>query len=248
MEWSIMANLTHYRNEITAMPYRIDLVKQQYTVWKKGASVYDFYLPESAGVNPDNGEELYYYYEDNGQKSKTSIYTLAAEKGRKDLGSALPKLFGSVGNDLTYKNFTLSLLFTFGLGGKYYDNIYEELMTSQNMGQNFSEDLLGRWTPENRNSAIPRLEYGNLDIAQPSSRFLSDASYLSWRNASLAYTFRPERIQKLKLKSLKIYAAGDNLMLFSARKGMDPQATFNGNPGYVYSPARTIIVGLKVGL
>jgi hypothetical protein len=36
--------------------------------------------------------------------------------------------------------------------------------------------------------------------------------------------------------------------LLSKRKGMDPQATFSGDPDYIYSPARTIIFGVKVGL
>lgn len=249
LDWEVTLNLTSHKNEITRMPTGFDsLMTTNKSLLKKGNSYYNFYLPESAGVDPTNGDELYYYINSSGDRKVTNRYDSAYWKGHKNQGNSIPKLYGSLINDISYKNFSFSFMFTFGIGGKYYDQIYAELMNSSTIGQNYAIDILDRWTPENRNATIPRVEARNTIMTQPSSRFLTSASYLNWRNVSLAYTIKKEHLKKIKLKSLKIYVAGDNIMLFSARKGMDPQATFNGMPGYVYSPARTLIFGLNVGL
>lgn len=247
INWDISLNLTHLKNEITQMPDGMDTFIYGSALLTKGNSVYNFYLPESAGVDPEQGYELYYYTNASGQRTKTSDYELANATGRKNLGSPLPKLFGSLVHDLQYGPFSISLMFTFGVGGKYYDAVYQELMNTGYPGQNYSEDILNRWTPDNRSTDVPRLN-SFVPTAGPSSRFLTDASYLNWRNVSVEYTFRRERLKKLKLKNLKVYITGDNIMLFSARKGMDPQASFTGNPDYGYRPARTIIAGITAGL
>lgn len=246
--WDIGLNFTHYNNQIMHLPGGIDSLIDGNTILKKGTSAFEFYLPQSAGVDPANGDELY-YYKDNGVQKTTNDYSLATEYGRKSLGSALPKGFGSVSNRFRYKNWDLQFMFTYSFGGKYYDQVYQALMNGEPFaGNNWSEDMLNRWTPENTNTNIPRLEMDNLNIAQASSRFLLSGSYLSLRSASIGYSFPDRMLRNIKLQNLTIYCAADNIWLWTKRKGMNPEAAFYGGPGYVYAPARTVMIGLKVGL
>ena len=151
-------------------------------------------------------------------------------------------------NNFSYKGFDLSVMFTFGLGGKYYDRIYQSLMSASSLGGNYHQDMLNRWTEENPNSDVPKIDLQNNDIAATSTRFLIDGSYFNLRNVSLGYTFKPDWIKAAGFTSLRVSFAADNVVLLSKRRGMDPQGTFGGNPDYRYSPNRTFVLGVNLGL
>lgn len=248
--WNLNLNLTHLKNVITKMPDDdvLDSVIDGNLMYSVGHSRFEYFLVESH-VDHETGDELYYYYDENGNKLDTNNYAFANAHGRVYQGSSLPDLTGGFTNSFSYKGFDLSFLFTFGIGGKYYDRIYQDLMSpGSSIGHNWHEDILNSWTPENKDSDLPRVELQNQDIGQNSARWLVDASYLNLRNISLGYTFNSKWAKNIGLQSLKIYATADNIMLLTKRKGMDPQATFDGNPDFIYSPARTIMFGVKVGL
>ena len=249
--WDINLNFTHLKDNITKMPDGLDtLYPDSYHMWTKGHSRYDYYIISSAGVDRETGDELYYFTDSAGNKeATTNQYAEALLTGRNYVGSSIPKLMGAMTNNFSYKGFDLTFMVTFAVGGKYFDQIYQTLMGSQlSPGTNFHEDMLNRWTLENKDATLPKAELNNLDLAQTSDRFLIDGSYLNIRNINLGYSFNERLVSKMKLSSLRLYVAFDNVYLFSKRLGMDPQATFNGAPGYTYSPSRTINFGINVGL
>jgi TonB-dependent SusC/RagA subfamily outer membrane receptor len=246
--WDMGLKLSHYKNRITKMPDANPVISFGNYQLHEGGSIYDFYLVASAGVDHRTGNELYYYTDKNGRQADTIDYAYALS-GRVISGSALPDLFGGWSNSFSYKNIELAFHLNFALGGKYYDQIYQDLMGGgMALGQNWSADMLNRWTPENPNSDIPRVDAANPYIGLTSTRFLTSASYLQIGRVMLSYHFSQSWVKQIKLNDLKIYLAADNLALFAAHKGMDPQVSFQGNPGYVYSPARTIMFGIHVGL
>jgi len=243
--WTVNANLSMNHNSITRTP--IDSLQlSSYFLLSKGLSLYDFYLVESAGVDPENGDELYFYYK-NGKKLTTNEFSEAVMNGRALQGSALPKYYGGVSNYIRYRHIDLSFTFTYRIGGKYYDRVYQELMMS-NPGQTFSTDILDRWTPENTGASLPRVEWLNLNLAQPSSRFLRDASCLNLRSVHVGYTLMPEQLKRFYVNSLRFYLAADNLFLWSAYPGMNPQAYIDGVSWFDYASARRIVVGLNLSL
>jgi TonB-linked SusC/RagA family outer membrane protein len=252
-KWDVNFNLTKYSNKVTKLAPGRDSLLSGNVLLKPGYSRYEFYLVESVGVDPTNGDELYACYNDStGAAMVTSDYTYANANGRKYMGSAIPKLSGAITNTISYKGIELSFMFTFGIGGKYYDAIYQSLVGGSGMtlgGTNFSQDIVNNsWTPENTSASLPRLEYSSANIGQSSSRFLVDASYLNLRNVNLSYTFRTNLVKKAGFQSLRAYVAADNLFLLSKRQGMNPQSSFNGESTYVYMPARTVMVGINLGL
>ena len=75
---------------------------------------------------------------------------------------------------------------------------------------------------------------------------MTDASFLSFRNVNLGYTFGNDLSEKLGFQNLRISLTGENLMLWSKREGLDPQYELNGTPsGNDFNPARIISLGLN---
>ena len=119
--------------------------------------------------------------------------------------------------------------------------------TSLNVGGNFHKDIFKAWTPENKNSDIPRFQFQDQYTASSSDRFLVDASYLNFQNAQIGYTL-PERITKqMRVNRLRVYVACDNIVYWSRRQGFDPRFSFAGTTNSaVNSPVRTISGGINL--
>ena len=58
--------------------------------WVKGGSLYDFYLVEWAGVNPENGNPMWYRYNTNGEKVTTEDYSSTTPDDKVKCGNSLP--------------------------------------------------------------------------------------------------------------------------------------------------------------
>lgn len=246
-DWNITVNATHFKNKITKMPESLDSFISGSFMRKEGHSIYDFYIVEHAGVSPYNGAEYYYNYDAEGNKYIDSVWANVSSSGRRYHGSALPDLYGSIVNNMSWKGFDLSFTLTYGIGGDFYDGVYQSLMRPGSWGKNWHRDVLNSWTETNP-SDLPRLEINSIDIGNTSTRFLTDASYLNIRNISLGYTLPAKVSDKLKIHNVRIYALFDNVHMFTARKGMNPQASFSGTNDFSYTPARTMMLGVKFDL
>ena len=108
-------------------------------------------------------------------------------------------------------------------------------------------DENGNWTPENTNTDIPRLQYNDTYMAGASDRFLTSANYLCLQNLTVGYTFPKNLTQKAHIQKLRIYLVGDNIWVWSKRKGLDPRMVLAGavNNSY-YSAIRTLSAGVSV--
>jgi len=90
-----------------------------------------------------------------------------------------------------------------------------------------------------------------------STRFLSDASYLTVKNVSLGYTFSKIKIKNIK--NLRVYVSAQQLYTLTKYKGMNPEISSDpfGNAASAlnlghdyggYPVPRTISFGLNLGL
>ena len=258
--WTANLNLTHYKNVVDELDesVRENGIKYSTSIITEGGSLYDAYMFRYAGVDKETGEALYYYKEldENGKETGKDLTTANFSQADKyNCGSVLPKLYGGFGTTLYAYGFDLSAQFQFQLGGKIYDGSYQALMhTQSSAGQVWHKDALKAWTPENPNTDVPRLD-GDTQVGQSAvDRFQISSNYLSLNNATLGYTFPKKLIAPLTLTSLRIYVAGENLFVWSKRKGLDPRYSL-GIGGYTsgsglntngYSTMRTITAGLTV--
>jgi TonB-linked SusC/RagA family outer membrane protein len=240
--WNISLNATHYKNKITDLPQ--EDIKSTTKIMRVGGSVYDFYLKEWAGVDPDTGNPLWYKNDANGNKITTNVYADAIQYIQE---SALPDLTGGISNTFSYNNFELSALLAYSIGGKILDNDYVSLMhNGSSIGRNWSKEILNHWTPENRITDVPRLTTDNLGWTQPSTRFLYSATYARLKNLTLGYSLPKTLANKWGINNLKVTLTGENLFTFYGHKGMDPEQTVDGATYYRYPAMRTLSAGLSL--
>ena len=251
-KWTLDINGTSYKNEITKMPLGPDGKFQEIISGTKklavGHSIYDFWLRGYAGVDAVDGSALYYKDVLDTDGNVTDKITTKDQNAASYYynGSAIPKIYGGFNNTFSYKGLDLSIFFNYQIGGKMYDSNYAALMHPGAFGSHMSVDMLNRWTATNTTTNVPRLQNAYTAATAASDRWLTDASFLSLRNVTLGYTIPTNLLKKLTLKSIRIYATGDNLALFSARKGMDPQQTFGGTADNTYVPSRIVSLGLNI--
>ncbi|MDM1373124.1 TonB-dependent receptor [Myroides marinus] len=245
-KWDTSLNFSIDRNKITSLTQ--DSFISGLNRWEEGRSLYDFYLREWAGVDPNDGYGMWYkdVVDGNGQvigKETTKDYNEATRYYNK---SALPKLVGGFNTTLAYKNFDFSAFFNFSLGGYIYDNDYAGLMNGMSTGYQSSPDIANRWQKPGDITNIPVIINSTNNFAATSTRFLYKNNYLRLKALTLGYTLPIESLGKLKLKQARVYVQGENLLTFQSHKGIDPEQAINGVTNYRVPLSATLSVGLNI--
>ncbi len=167
---------------------------------------------------------------------------------QKFLGSGLPKVHFGLNARVEWKGFDLNLS-TYGAAGFKAVDFVDLTLTSSYGTLNKNVDLLNAWTPENKNTDVPRVAYksaGSITNDMFSERFLQDASYLKIANIELGYNF-PNKWFGGYLNGVRVYASAQNLATLSKYRGYNVDfagGTFT--PGYNYASyptPRTIMFG-----
>ena len=184
------------------------------------------------------------------EETTTTSYTEAYNTNRKITGNLMPKGYGGFGANLQAYGFDLSVAFAYQFGGKILDYTYMDLTNpglADRIGMNFHKDMLNAWTDENH-SDIPALNSVDSSNAanRTSTRYLISSNYVSLNNLTVGYTLPSKLVEKLKLGSVRVYFAGENLALWSKRKGLDPRQSYLTSENSTYSPIRALSGGVKV--
>ncbi len=259
VQWDWNLNLSHYRNRILSLDDSVseEGIKGSNYIYKVGGSLYEAYMRKYAGVDKSTGKALYYYdtTDENGNTvtATTDDFSRAIQY---ECGSVLPKLYGGFGTSVNAYGFDFSVQFSYQLGGRYYDGTYQALMHtgSGSAGTAWHKDVLRAWTEENTDTDIPRLDGSTAEGQTAVDRYLISSNYLSINNVTLGYTLPRKFTDKLHIGSLRVYVAGDNLAVFSARKGVDPRysmglGTYTSGSGLnsgAYSAMRNITGGITL--
>lgn len=253
--WNVGLNLTWERNRVTYLPED----KKRYQTgshsgyidgnlfYGEDLPVYSWYLKRYAGV-ADDGQALYYR-----EDSKTGELTTTTDYSQATYalcGSALPDVYGGFTTSLRFYGFDVNAQFNYSIGGKKWDWAYMEMMTppyDAMNGHQLHKDVFKGWSVDNPTSDIPRWQYNDLYAASSSDRWLTDASYLSFKNLTIGYTLPKKITSRMKISKIRVYGAAENLCYWTKRTGFDPR--FSALYG-VYSgsnfPMRTISGGLSV--
>jgi TonB-linked SusC/RagA family outer membrane protein len=249
VRWDIQFNITSLKNEVKKLPNGQPITSGTKRL-QEGKDIYAFYLRQWYGVDPTDGTGLYYKLPGattDIRVIKGDSFTTNPTNARYDYsGSAIPKLFGSITNTVTYKGFGLSFLLNYQIGGKFYDGNYVGYMGA-GYGKSLHADVLKSWQKPGDITDIPRFDINSTgNFNAQSNRFLIDASYLAIRNATIFYAFSNSLLSKIKCDALKFYISGENIYVFSKRKGLNPMESFNGTNSAVYVPNRLLSAGVNV--
>ena len=91
------------------------------------------------------------------------------------------------------------------------------------------------------------MQFGDQYTAAASTRWLTSASYLNFQSFTVGYTLPKNWLSALGISRLRVYASGENLCFWSARRGLDPRYSYSENASVdVYSPVRTVMGGLQL--
>lgn len=245
-KWRLSVNATTYKNKIVSLPSEVMWSGNK--KWVKDGSLYDFYLIEWAGINPENGNAQWYRYKD-GEKIITEDYSSTTTNDRIKSGNSLPKVTGGFQSDLTFKGFELSTAFAYTIGGKIYNSDKTSLMSQGSAGSTWSADMLNRWTPDNRDTDFPRLTtLPKSSWTNSSNRFLVDRSYLRLKTATLSYKLPKNVLKAITFQSTSIFVQAENLFTICGEQGLDPEQTYDGSTYYRYPAMRTVSFGFNVKL
>lgn len=256
-EAALNLNATTYRNEITKLPEenRESGIISGNFKRVEGGSIYDYWLRQWYGVNPDNGDALY-IFDDAQVWADADCKTLAdgtkvtsnQAKAKYDwAGTSIPKVFGAITPSFKIYGFDVSVQLNYSIGGKAYDYNWAALMSTGGFGTAKAVDILDRWTTPGQVTNVPRMDNSKTTAFNAaSSRWLVNASYLAIRNVNISYNFKENILKSLNVKGLRAYVSAENLALFSARKGMNPSQSFNGDVFNDVGFNRTVTLGVNV--
>ena len=249
INWDLQLNFTSLKNKITKLPDGNPITSGTKRL-AEGKDIFAFYLRQWYGVDPTDGTGLYYAAtgttSDYRVNAKGDTLTFNSSNAKYDYsGSAIPDFFGSLTSTVSVMDFSLSFLLNYQVGGKFYDGNYAGLM-GVSYGRALHVDNLRAWKKPGDVTDIPRLDINRTaQFNAQSDRFLIDASYLNIRNVTLSYILPKTLLGKIGIEQAKVYVGGENLHIFSKRKGMNPAESFNGTNSPVYVPNRLVNAGIN---
>lgn len=269
---NLSANAAFIRNKVIKLPPQNKKgIISTYTKIVEGKSRYEFFLPTFAGIDRLTGRSIYKADLENYQiKTETGVignpqggnitsratqidgewYVTNPTYALKEFhGSALPKVFGSIGLNIDYAALRFSALFTSALGGKTYDGIYQNFMTTSSTPGSMHIDITKSWreapkgitetSPERIDpKGIPAIDYElSKENNAVSSRWITKSNYLVLKNITLNYTLPKAWTRRLSLQSVDFSISCENLFTLTARRGMNPQQSFDGMQyNYIVTP------------
>ena len=255
--WTVGVNGTHYKNKITKLPSDYpEYGKQVGNFFREvGQPLYSYYLYEYAGVDPTNGHALYNKYKTDKEtglstgepdEENPTVYAPSDGTRVKTGKTPIPDLYGGFNTAIRFKGFDFSANFAYQIGGYTLDTVYQGLMNAGRAGNNWHKDIFNRWTFQNTDTDVPRVQMSEQTASEISTRFLIKSSYISLRNITLGYTLPSAVVGKLPISGVRVYVTGDNVWYLSKRKGMDVRKSFSGANGNTYSALRTVSAGVSV--
>ncbi len=165
------------------------------------------------------------------------------------IGNPWPKFtYGlSIGGD--FRHFDWSILINGAQGYDIYRVIEASTMNMDGVFNVLEESKLRYRNPQNPGNG--RLATTNTWKweRESNSRYVYSGSHMWIKNISIGYTYQPPT-PKLMFKSLRLYASGDNMFLFTKYPGSNPDVNNRGgiNPGLddeAYPLARTFTLGVN---
>lgn len=245
VSWSIGANLSTLKNEITEL-YG-GSVNTSTTTLRVGEGVRSYYLRKWAGVDSANGDPLWYINGVDG--ATTNDYNKAQQAVQ---GSFLSNVFGGANTTISYKGFSLDLQFTYGFGGKIYDDWSQYTFSDGQYSLNYPgyADVMGDyWSPSNTGASNPRpLVGGNKLSNRASTRFLYDADFIRLSNARFGYTFKGDFLNGSGLNSVQVYVMANNAWthMFDDRLKFDPETNISGYTNLSLPVLKSYLFGVNL--
>lgn len=265
LRYTASINFSTQANKVTKL---VSDMQYEHYIIREGESMRSLYGYQYEGVNMANGNPMYrkadgtivqgnptnsrYYVYDPANPGTLGALSSLSSSDKVILGNTIPKWFGGIDNNVTYKNFDFNLFIRFSGGNKIANVTRRDLLNMY--FQNNGTEILDRWqSPTNPgNGQVPKIIYGqgsflNLE-ADGSSRWVEKGDFVKLQNISVGYTLPKAISNKLNLGKVRVYVQGQNLLTITKYTGLDPEVytqtlgvDWNGNP-----QQKSYVFGLNV--
>ncbi|WP_345221588.1 TonB-dependent receptor [Hymenobacter koreensis] len=259
-KWLTNFNISFNRNEVTDLDGQ-ELISGARNLGRvrEGEPIGVFWGREYAGVDPNNGDALYYLNTFNADGSRNRGTTNRPSQATMvKLGNPNPDFTGGFTNTFSYKGLELSLLTQFTYGNEIYNiaGLYQSV--NGDYFDNQTVDQLNRWQKPGDETNVPQARFLEGNGASASSRWVQDGSFLRFKNLTLAYNLPKTLTSKAALQNVRIYITGQNLLTLTEYEGYDPEVNTSGlnaaATNYLlghdfYTPplAKTWLLGVNLG-
>jgi TonB-linked SusC/RagA family outer membrane protein len=246
--WNITWNGSINKNKVKKLSTD-DPIEGSIQITEVGRPIYQWYMKEFAGVDPETGDALWYTTDADGNNVTTTDYNKA---DKRYLGSANPKFFGSFSTNFDFYGFDLNLQFNYSTGSKIYgSNLRYDAQTGASFYENYIQYVYeNRWQQPGDITNVPRLDSEVSYSSTYSSQYLMKGDYLKIRSLTLGYTIPKKLLNKTFLSNARVFMEAENLYTFTAKDyiGMDPAGVgANGVQWWNYPQSRSFIFGVTVG-
>ncbi len=225
----------------------------------EGQPIGVFFAVEYAGVDPNNGDALFYKNTTGtgGQLDKTTVNASGfSQAQRQVVGDPNPDYIYGITNNFSYGGLDMSVAIN-GVSGNQVNIYGMGRFSSANFRfeDNQTVDQMEAWTTPGQNTRIPQARWLSNNGAQISSRYIVDGSYVRVRTVSLGYTVPRKLLSKFKIDRLRVYASALNLFTFTNYPYWDPEVNSDsfdsniakGNDFYTPPQPKTILFGVNIG-
>jgi TonB-linked SusC/RagA family outer membrane protein len=254
-KWNTSLNLAANRNKILNLDGQViegGFINRAV----EGQPIGSFFGIEYAGVDPANGDALYYVNEERPDGTLDRNTTNDPNVAQRTIvGNPNPRLVGGISNNFSYKGLEFNILFQGQSGNDIYNGGGKFQSANGDFFDNQTVDQLNRWQNPGDITDIPQARLFGANGTAESSRYLQDGSYLRLKTATLSYTLPTSLTNRAKLDRVRLYVTGQNLLTFTNYTGWDPEVNADylagniglGNDFYSAPQAKTIIVGINLG-
>lgn len=241
LNWTTSLNFSANRNKILSLyeDQPIDDQGRGGNSVQVGEPIGIFYGLKCLGVDPTTGNLVYEDFNGDG---------IITPEDRTKIGDPNPDFTAGFFNTLTYKSFDLSIFLQLVYGNDIFNAtlIYLESVSGED---NQTTRVIDRWKKPGDIAQIPRV-----GDTYKSSRFIEDGSFLRIKNVTLGYNFNKKWVQKVGMKSARLFATAQNLWTFTQYFGMDPEVNYYGGSNnyiigtdfFTYPQSPTYLLGLNI--
>jgi TonB-linked SusC/RagA family outer membrane protein len=257
LTWNTNFNISANRNKVTNLQGQI--IEGGYiNRAQEGQPLGVFFGVEYAGVDPENGDALYYLNTTNADGSVNRATTAEYNDAQRVvLGNPNPDWIGGFTNSFSFKNLVdFSFTFQGVFGNQIYDGAGQYMSVGFSNGfDNQTTDQLRRWQKPGDITNVPQARLFGGNGIGASSRFLYQGSYVRLKTVTLGFNVPKTLTSYVKLSSARLFFSGVNLLTFTDYKGWDPEVNTDylagnisqGNDFYSAPQARTYTFGLTLG-
>lgn len=235
---SVNGNWTTNRSKVLELDGNNEII-DGISINRVGERANSIYLVRYAGVDPDNGDALYY------QADGKTITNQYDPNDAVIVGSFDPKGFGGFGADVAYKGISLSAQFVYTYGYKIYNQARVDIENPQYYTSNLHRALLREWQQPGDITDIPS---SFNDFFENTTRFVEKGDYIRLRNVMLSYTLPKTVLGRWKISNLRVFAQGQNLVTWTKFLGYDPEVSTGVLTGAVYPALKAVTIGASIGL